>query len=180
MNSACSELMQHATVRHKEIRSRWKSFTPKGGDREDSIKLANSAVECVKRSRQFKHFLTVQLCKKQKLVLHPENPAVGRLIPQKQVKDAEHWGMKKDDSLFHKSIEGDFAARIQKQLCVLLRRYVSPLMHLPRKVSFLKMFSSTNVNRGYPAPSLLSLAMLSPALPCKAAGREPLKLSNFT
>lgn len=39
--------------------------------------------------------------------------------------------------------------------------------HLPKKVSFLKLFSSTNVNRGYPAPSLLSLmAMLSPALPC--------------
>lgn len=40
---------------------------------------------------------------------------------------------------------------------------------LPRKVSFLKMFSSTKVNRGNPAPSLLSsllVGMLSPALPC--------------
>lgn len=27
--SACSEIMQHATVRHKEIMSRWKSFTLK-------------------------------------------------------------------------------------------------------------------------------------------------------
>lgn len=40
----------------------------------------------------------------------------------------------------------------------------------PRKVSFLKMFSSTNVNRGDPAPSLLSSSLLaaapSPALPC--------------
>lgn len=41
-------------------------------------------------------------------------------------------------------------------------------VHSPRKVSFLKMFSSTYVNRGDPAPSLLSslaTAALS-ALPC--------------
>lgn len=63
---ACSVLMQHATVRHKEIMSRWKSFPLKGGDREDSIILANGAVECMKKSHQFKTF--------SEAVTHPENP----------------------------------------------------------------------------------------------------------
>lgn len=41
-------------------------------------------------------------------------------------------------------------------------------VHSPRNVSFLKMFSSTNVNRGDPAPSLSSsLVTAAPsALPC--------------
>lgn len=39
---------------------------------------------------------------------------------------------------------------------------------LPKKVSFLKMFSSTKVNKGNPAPSLQSsIPARSPALPCE-------------
>lgn len=40
VNSACSVITQHTSVRHKEIMIRWKGFAVRGGDEEDSLKLA--------------------------------------------------------------------------------------------------------------------------------------------
>lgn len=133
VNSGCSLLMQPAAVRHKEIKSRWKSCTLRGGWHHTG----------------------------------------------KQVLRNVKW----DDVTW---VRGGRASSIQlksqarARFCLEIKSNNSDLGNLPKKVSFLKMFSSTNVNRGDPAPSLSSsllMAMLS-ALPCSSK-RTKLKLNSL-